>query len=147
MKRGMVDRANDRAVVPAVAGVDGTTDIDALRRLALTLNRLDQRAAGVFHRLMALPAVTRMGLNLIQVARQLMQHDVTNVVGDGLAPEERDALMAIHALAPGMDVIGTAHALLCIEARARFLREWGPVMEEERTKKLHTYAGHTTPEQ
>ena len=123
--------------------------IEPLEQIATTAQRLERllaevlerrlspRCYGLFKKLAYMPPVVRLVLNLKTVLGVMCSKDIENVLLDGLSKDERDVLSEADASGMSLESRRTAHSLLNIEARIKFINIFGcAVIAEPVTMQL-----------
>ena len=98
--------------------------------------RLTPRCYGLFKRLAHMPPEIRLAYNLKVVIQRLCDKDLVGV-NDGLLEDERAALVEVDASGADMDIRRTAHSLLNVDARHKFIEAFAGTFRDMRTRSQH----------
>lgn len=99
------------------------------------VSELDEGAARHFRHLTELSGHVRLVKNLTSLMRLLVHHTVREILTDGLTTEENDALRSLERPETEEKYLGIAHALLNIEERCSFLKAFGELFRDLRTRR------------
>lgn len=132
MKRGSHNRTygvdTDLPVIP----IYGYTDTESLKSLLQAIKPCSDKTRKLFVKLVSTPPAVRT-VNAFNTALSILLHH--KYTTDGLSEFERVALAELHTCNLPVDMLGTAHALLCTDDRHALISGWSAYISELKTKK------------
>ena len=103
----------------------------------LHAKRVKPQHIETFLHLALMPPAIRLMFNLKVVMACLCNHEIENVLVDGLAARERMALLAVDVVTDDLEVRATAHSLMNLPSRQKFVRVFGRFFKTLRTRSNH----------